>query len=125
MKTPIVTLALLAAAATAVAGTRNNVSSVVVGPGYASGALATARASSDSTQYIECQRFASTTYRVATCYARDAGGKSAMCTSTSPTIIAEASAIKGDSYLEFEWDASGNCTVLRVIDSSQFAPKGP
>lgn len=122
-RTLLSVLALAAAAATAHAGTRGSYP-VYVGSSYAYGSLATARASADTLSYVECQRYVTPTNAVLSCYARDAAGKTAMCTSSDPAFVAEGRALKGDSLLYFEWDASGACKALRVTDSSTLAPKG-
>ena len=124
MKRIILSAALLAAAGTASAGTRGAYP-VYVGSIYAYGSLGTARASSDSLSYAECQRYVTPTNAVLSCYVRDATGKSAMCTTSDPAFVAEGRALKGDSLLYFEWDANGVCKALRITDSSTLAPKSP
>lgn len=124
MKRIILSVAILAAAGTAYAGTRGSYP-VVITSTYAYGSLATARASSDTLSYVECQRYVTPTNAVLFCYARDATGKSAACSTNDPAFVAEGRALKGDSLLYFEWDANGACKALRVTDSSTLAPKSP
>jgi hypothetical protein len=124
MKKMLTSIALLAGAATAQAGTRSSYP-VYIGATYAYGSLGTARASSDTLSYVECQRYVTPSNAVLTCYVRDAAGKTAMCITNDPSFVAEGRALKGDSLLYFEWDANGYCKALRVTDSSYLAPKSP
>lgn len=124
MKRTLLSVVLLAAAGTAYAGTKQSYP-VYVGATYAYASLGSARASSDTLSYAECQRYVTPTAAVLACYVRDATGKAAMCTSGDPAFLAEGRALKGDSLLYFEWDANGVCKALRVTDSSTLAPKSP
>ncbi|HTJ42276.1 MAG TPA: hypothetical protein VL463_09300 [Kofleriaceae bacterium] len=111
---------ILLAAATASAGVRGSWS-VVIGSGWAGGALGTAHNSADSMQYLEIQTRKSS----ASLYARDATGKSAMCTTTDPALVANARAVNSDSYVMFYWDGAGACTEILIETASQTEPKAP
>lgn len=101
----------------------------------ASGSLGSARNSADSIQYIGCHgtlypnldansgSFASTTYY---CYARNSAGTTAACSVPITTEFFDIYApVAEDSFLQFSWDASGNCTSLRVENYSYYAPVQP
>lgn len=89
---------------------------------YASGSLASARATADTTQYIGCLILSSGT---TSCQARNAAGTAASCSTTDAGFRAAAQSINGDSRLIFYWDGSGNCTSLAVENYSLWAPKVP
>lgn len=131
MKTRNMMLWGVASAALAVtgawAGAKNSVQVTVdTVAREAYGALGTARGTADTTQYIGCQVYAySSSTPVAFCSARNAAGTGGSCTSSNTTIIDSARAVNGDSYVYFNWDASGNCTYLLVVNNSLYAPKQP
>ena len=60
---------------------------------------------------------------VAVCFASDVKLTTGVCTSTDANIRATALAVKGDSWIDFTWDASGQCTSLEVNNKSSLEPK--
>ena len=99
-------------------------SNVSIGSNYASGALGTARNSSDTKQQIGC-RVDLYAYSTPTmfCYARNSSGTSKTCTTDDPGLIDLFHALNGDSVLYFEVDSYGSCSRIRVTNASEFEPK--
>jgi len=95
----------------------------------ASGSMGTARNSSDSTQYIECEVQSWASFigipETIVCTGRNNAGTTYACTSTDPVIIAAGRGLTSDSFLFFRGDASGECQFLNVTVSSDNAPKAP
>lgn len=82
----------------------------------ASGIIAMARKSADSTQKIGCFLSSSAVSSYLSCQATDKNGVSASCSKTSPSAF-ELNAVGGitaDSFIEFEGDLNGKCTYLFV-----------
>ncbi|NVJ27046.1 MULTISPECIES: hypothetical protein [Myxococcus] len=97
------------------------------GTGHAQGSLAGARNSADATQHIGCHliSYAASTggpVRVL-CVANSAAGVYGTCSSTDPVIVEGVRSIGDESYLWFNWDASGQCTYLHVSKISYYEPK--
>jgi hypothetical protein len=95
----------------------------------AGGSLADARGSADSVQWIGCdvEAYAASLAvpTVAICYARDVKGTMVTCMSSEARLIQVALGLNGDSYLSFNWDKSGQCTMIHVGNQSTFSPKQP
>jgi hypothetical protein len=116
----------------------------------ASGAVGSSRNSPDSKQYIGCTAEVSGTSSPSVhCFARDAAGTTRTCTralhtsswgggtcvgcspdgyySSASTIgwLNIVTGISADSYIEFDWDASNQCTRVMVENSSVLAVKAP
>jgi hypothetical protein len=89
----------------------------------ASGAIAAARLTGDTVQYIGCGTLS---YEVGSsiiqCYAVDAAGKGAYCQTSNPAqaALAAVSSINESSDLYFAGDSSGHCTYLSVSDYSDY-----
>ena len=94
---------------------------VIVGPTYARGALSSARASSDTTQYIGCRVSTSSTTFGTFCFARDAAGAVKTCTSTSPNLAQAAYSLSDASEVLF-FVSGGTCTSIYAYNSSYFLP---
>jgi hypothetical protein len=92
---------------------------------FALGTVSDARNSADSTSRIECQIGASSAGLGMSCYAADANNNIGVCFSNDPKFAQVAAAIQSDSYIEFHWDESGNCTSLVVAQDSLSGPKLP
>jgi hypothetical protein len=123
MKKIVVILGLLFTAISAHAGARWGLA-VGVGTTWAWGSMGTARASSDSNQYIGCATYASSTLHYATCYARDAAGTYGTCRTYEDRLIRVAETAGSDSVLEFFWTGS-TCTSIRVTNDSRYSPRQP
>lgn len=92
----------------------------------ASGTMATVRATTDTTQYLDCNiQTSSGTGLVVYCQARDANGVTGACSSTAQNFVQIVGLIHGDSHVSFSWSASGACSSLSVDNGSLFAPKSP
>ncbi|AKQ64744.1 hypothetical protein A176_001656 [Myxococcus hansupus] len=44
---------------------------------------------------------------------------------TDPVLVNALRGLTGDSSIQFNWNAAGDCTSVLVEESSTFAPKGP
>jgi hypothetical protein len=126
-KTLLATVLSLLAAASASAGQKgNDFVTIMTQFSVATGAMGSARNSTDVMQLIGCGLVAnagSTTY--VSCSAMDAKGNRAWCVSTNAEFVRAAQGIGTDSDLVFGWDASGNCTQLNVYNGSNNPPKAP
>ncbi len=93
-------------------------------PRGAYGTLGSARNSADALQYIGCQVSAWASSGMSMlCWARDAGGATAICSSSDAKLVQVALGAGGDSFVHFEWDANGSCTYLNVRAVSYYEPK--
>lgn len=91
---------------------------------HANGGLGGARNSADTTQSIGCAVFTWLgSAPLAVCFASDVKLTTGVCTSTDANIRASALAVKGDSWIDFTWDGSGQCTSLEVNNKSSLEPK--
>jgi len=90
-----------------------------------SGALGYIRNTDDDTGLLTCGTHAfSDGSRLMTCFAVEPVSDTfVMCSSTNPGLITAADAMNGDSYVFFEFNATGECTHLYVEKSSINAPK--
>jgi hypothetical protein len=90
------------------------------------GAMGSARAAADATQYIGCiNEGYSTGTQYILCFARNSAGAYGSCTSSDPRLISAAASITSSSFLEFAWNSAGTCTFLEVMDTSYFPPVVP
>jgi hypothetical protein len=98
---------------------------VSIGSNWASGALGSARYSSDSKQQIGCRvdSFDPSHGLSMFCYATNSSGASKSCWSTDFTHIDLFKMVNGDSHLYFEVDSGGYCSRMRVTNASEFEPK--
>jgi hypothetical protein len=90
---------------------------VFVGTTGASGSMAGARYSADSTQKISCS-FENTNGPFVMCSASDKTGKTLSCTSTEARYVAAAKAITDFSYINFSVTSGGVCSYLGVDNYS-------
>jgi hypothetical protein len=92
----------------------------------AKGALGSARASADTKQAIGCRiGTASGTSPIVYCFANDAAGNLAECSSTDQAIATVATAIRDSSLVSFAWDSRGACLSLTVENYSSNPPLQP
>jgi hypothetical protein len=92
------------------------------------GSLATVRASRDTTSLLACEvNGISGAYggNSVNCWAQDAAGVFASCTSNDPVMITAMSSLNNDSLIRFSWDAAGKCTYLTITNVSWGEPKVP
>jgi hypothetical protein len=95
---------------------------VAFGSNYAYGAIGSARASTDSVQYIGCSSYGTS----GACVAQDATGSNwKMCAWSSAAAAAAVHSIGPHSYIVFYWDTSGNCTNVYVSNYSYQLPATP
>lgn len=88
------------------------------------GAFGSARNSDDAVQVLGCEVFVySTGAPRVTCYAGNARGVYASCTSSDPDFVQAASAITTDSRVIFTWNESGTCTSLHFATTSMVEPR--
>jgi hypothetical protein len=92
------------------------------GPHYSNGALGSVRASTDSTQYIGCTTYFSNT---GYCYSVSASGTYRSCYWNNAIISEVVATMRSYSYVEFDWDDSGNCTAVSVGNDSIYRPMIP
>ena len=97
------------------------VETVIVGATYFSGSMGSARASSDSVQYIGCFMVNG---EGGNCYARDAAGTTKMCYWTNPNFLRTVESINPASsiYVTF---SKGICTYINVGNFSFNRPMSP
>jgi hypothetical protein len=127
--TSVITLtALLFTAATALAGRKDGwpVTIDLVNK-RAYGSLGSARNSPDSYQMIGCSVHYDPVNgkNNVNCSAQDAAKNTAQCASQQPELVQIALGIGSDSFVQFSWDAAGECTGLHVGNDSSLAPKAP
>ena len=90
------------------------------------GSIGSARNSADSVQYIGCSIEAdSSTDPLIACFATDETGTSALCTSSSPRLVAAVQGITSLSFIDFQWDSDQSCTFVYVDSASFNPPRGP
>jgi hypothetical protein len=85
----------------------------------ASGSVMGLRAANDRGIWIQCA--IDTPRGYATCIA-SSGSTTGVCTTTDPAFFPAIHMINKSSYIEFSWDADGNCTRIFVRNGSQFLP---
>lgn len=92
----------------------------VAGRTRAQGTLMGARNSADVIQYIGCRAHQEIGY----CYARDAAGRTFMCSSSDPKMLTAMVAVGASSHLIID-AATGTCKNLEVTNMSRYlAPIG-
>jgi hypothetical protein len=101
------------------------VSDVVVSTdgSYAYGAMGSARASNGNFQRIGCSTYATTGSTTVICSARNAVGTSVQCRSSNSRHVAAVQSCNGDSFVDFSWDAAGNCIEIAILNQSYYTPK--
>lgn len=94
------------------------------------GAVGSARASADNTQYLYCaveynSYYNSTKDRYMRCVARDASGTTKACSSYNPELINAVANVSSVSYIQFERDDQMYCTYLYLEQGSPELPSAP
>jgi hypothetical protein len=121
MKRYLIAGALLAVAGSAMAGFNYGTYDVFVNTTgrAASGGISLSRRTPDSVQYISCATLKfSTGAETGNCSARDKNYTSGFCTTLDPQMLATIRSMGPSSYVLFQWDASGVCTLVESINSS-------
>jgi hypothetical protein len=118
----LIILALGGFSAVAAAGMKTNVATVI-GSGYMSGGLSSARYSSNTLEYLSCDQY-STGY--INCSARSATGATAYCytdASTNPSFAETMRAMNSASLVYVWFDpATSACTSILVRNGSNYLP---
>lgn len=120
----LIGLALAASATTAVAGSKLRFE-VMVTATSAQGSMGSARASSDSNQFIGCTVVGGPFGTGGSCAAVDRAGVFKTCSvpaASAATMLPAIEAIGSASYIAFSFDASGNCTSVQASNLSYIAP---
>ncbi len=92
----------------------------------AHGILSSARNGTDFSEFIGCSLTAVVGGLTSLdCYARNAQGTTATCSTTDANLITASLAINGDSAVSFQWDRDNACITLRVVNESPLEPKQP
>ncbi|MBA3503081.1 MAG: hypothetical protein M4D80_20630 [Myxococcota bacterium] len=122
-----IALCLLAAAlpATAIAGFKVSEQVSIVTLSSSSmrvrGSLIGAHNSSDGLQYIGCQN----RYDFSYCWARDASGRTAMCSASEPGRVAAMRSVNAASYIDITM-TNGTCANIEISTSSKWmSPVAP
>ena len=89
----------------------------------ANGDLGYARNTADTVQYIGCYVNDNGNGGAGICEARNSAGVTRSCSTTNDLLVDTIKSLKGDSYLYFRWNDSGNCTMIIVKNRSTLAPK--
>ena len=84
-----------------------------------SGALGSVRNSDDQTQSLYCKDYGASAY----CYAKDASGNSASCTTSDSTHLSVIRGWKDSGYIYIRYDENGTCTRVETINGSPYEPK--
>lgn len=100
----------------------NSVVSINTSSRTATGSLGLARNSSNSTEYIGCGMDSPGN---AFCTARDSGGTTVSCSTTSSSFREVLKSMNGDSFVSFSWDSAGACTRVYVDNYSFWPLKAP
>lgn len=127
MQNKLVIVAILAlSGASALAGFKQN-PPVIVSGNSIYGPMGTARASSDSIQYIGCELLASLTYAFATCSGRTSTGITFTCWTEDEALMKTVAAMTDGAYITFAVDAAdpSECNYISVRTSSRYAPPVP
>lgn len=125
-------LASLGLVSVASAGSKANLTVLInTSPVYsAQGSLGSARASADTVQFIGCtivtEAYSGAPVTTGSCSATNAAGTSVSCSTTDPEIIATIATVGINSFIRFTSNTNGGeCTSIRVVNSSQWQPLAP
>lgn len=120
MKKKALAASILAVSTAAYAGLRQSYP-VQVFSTHASGSVASARNSANSTESLECWTYSAGS---GGCSARSAAGVNAMCSfGVNANLAATVRSINGDSWVAFYFDTAGTCTSIQVNNGSYYEPK--
>jgi len=67
-----------------------------------------------SGEELECRIYTALGLRAAECYARDAAGSIARCSTVDGELLDSAATCRDASYLRFAWDERGHCTSIET-----------
>jgi len=86
---------------------------------FAMGSLADARSSTDSTQFIGCE----SQQGYAVCQAQNTSFSYVYCYTHDAALVAAAAAVKGDSFVRFDFDQGYVCTRISSGNYSFYPAK--
>lgn len=93
------------------------------GSGQAFGSLTSARYSDNDIELIGCGIFNPPGARLGFCQARTANDDYRLCTTTDPVLMSTLSVLSSSSYINFRWDANGECTNIGISTQSSYLPE--
>jgi hypothetical protein len=100
---------------------------VFVGNGVAGGPMGSVYLNSGDVAYVGCQVTANATGSVVNCFATDASGNSASCTTSGASEVANVvqalSLVTSDASLAFNVANDGTCSMVEVAAASATQPK--
>jgi hypothetical protein len=111
----LMSLGILTVASAAMAGSTSGQTVTYNSSTEAVGVVRDARYSSDTVEFIGCSVQSN---GLVACYVKDAAGTYKNCTTTAAGFATAAAAIGANSQLTIRWDASANCTLLNVYNTS-------
>jgi hypothetical protein len=93
---------------------------------YMSAVFSSARNTADGTQFMHClsNQVSGGGAPWGYCYAVDAAGTAASCSTSSPGLVQQINAMNGDSYVVVYF-SSGSCTSIYIGAGSEWEPKAP
>lgn len=110
----------------AFAGWKNNSAQVSVSTSSASGSIGAARNSADNNQQLGCSSYNAGANNVyGYCFAINSTGTYKQCYWQGTAWLNTINGINDNSYLWFNWDASGNCTFIYTNTDSANPPPAP
>ncbi|MBC8085643.1 MAG: hypothetical protein H7Z40_00140 [Phycisphaerae bacterium] len=86
---------------------------------FANGDVSLVHNTPDPIQFIFCESQGSS----ARCLARNVAGIVRTCSTANPAHLAAIHSIGTDSFLQFSWNAVGQCTAVMVRNGSLTVPK--
>lgn len=117
----LLAISFLTISLAAIAGTKTNAQVFINDSAQsASGSLSSARASSDTLQFISCELYGSSGSIL--CRARNSAGTLRTCSTTDPALVKAVQMINSASYVTFWWDNSGYCSNIFVRNGSNYLP---
>jgi hypothetical protein len=99
---------------------------VVLSANTFSGQIGSARAATDSNEYIGCYIHSFVKQpAMAVCFATDASGAHKMCVSSDPAVVQAVTAMTSSSYISVYFDNDANCGEILVSTNSWLRPATP
>lgn len=98
------------------------------GSGSASGAMRSARRSSNTTEWIGCNvvAFQNTLSEpvsvTGACQAQNAAGRTVACVTSNPKLLEVVQSATDYSFILFAWRADGSCRTIRHTNASTLLP---
>jgi hypothetical protein len=94
---------------------------------YASGSIADARADTSGTglSYITLSVSSYSSSRIASVTMRNSAGVTQGCSTTNANMVTAIASATNDAWVRIQWDASGSCTSIQIVNDGRGAPKTP